>query len=158
FQVFRAVVDDLVGAVLAADRELLGARRGGDDPRAHALSDLHRREPYAARRSEHEQRLTLSKLRAIAERVERRTVRSGEARRGDEVDAAWHGYDLRRVGDELLGHAARRADRDDVVADLHAGHARAQRLDDAGHFAARWERARRLELVFPPNGQAFGEI
>src|SRR5207249_1750363 len=56
-QLLGGVVDGLVGAALARDRELLRRARGRDDPGAQRLADLHGRQADAARRPEHEQRL-----------------------------------------------------------------------------------------------------
>src|SRR5205807_4797605 len=50
-QVFAGVVDGRVGAVLAADRELLVARGAGDDARAERLADLDRGKADAAGRA-----------------------------------------------------------------------------------------------------------
>ena len=53
-QVVGGVVDDVGGAVLAAQVELVVGRRGGDHPGAHQRSELDGGQPHSACRSEHE--------------------------------------------------------------------------------------------------------
>ena len=60
-----------IGTVLAAQGELVLARGGRDDARAHDLADLHRGESDATGGAEHQQRLPALQLRALLERVVR---------------------------------------------------------------------------------------
>ena len=62
-QIVGAVVDRLVGAVLARDGELLRRGGDGDDARAHQLGDLHRGKAGAAGRAEHRHRLARLQMR-----------------------------------------------------------------------------------------------
>ena len=152
-QILRDVVHEEIRAVPLARLELLRRRRGGDDTRPHPLADLHRREPHAARGPQHEQRLTRLEMRAIPQRVHGRPVRRRHARRAPEVDAVRDAQHLRRVGRELLRHAAPDRHREHAIAHAQALDACPHRLDHPRDLAPRRERRRRLELVLPLHDQ-----
>src|SRR6185437_2019977 len=46
--VFLGIVDEVIGAMLLRDRQLLCASGTGNHPRSHGLSDLDRREAHAS--------------------------------------------------------------------------------------------------------------
>ena len=75
-----------------------------------------------------------------------------------EIDIRRHRDAASRIGQHFLREAAI-ADRDrHAVADFEVRHAFAQRLHDAGDFAARRERQRRLELVLVLEHQHVGKV
>ena len=52
-EILALVIDPFVGAMLAGEGELVARGGDGDDPRAHELGDLDRRDAGAAGRAEH---------------------------------------------------------------------------------------------------------
>ena len=67
-----------VGAVRAAQRELVLAARAGDHARAERVRDLHERDPDAAGRGLHQHALAALHARAIDQRQVRGLVRDAE--------------------------------------------------------------------------------
>jgi hypothetical protein len=102
-EVFVAVVDDFVGAVLPRDLQLFGATRGGDDARSQGLPDLHRCDPDTARRSVHQQVFAGPEIRSkdepcVGGRIddgERGPLRERHAGRQPVGAGRWRDRDLR---------------------------------------------------------------
>src|SRR5262249_14985995 len=122
-QIAGAVIDRFVGAVRAADRELLVARRGGDDARAERLADLDRGDADAAGGAEDQQRLAGDQLAAIAQRVIGCGIGEAERGGGVEVHAARQRQQPPCLGLHFLRERAVGGDRHHAVADRHVRHA-----------------------------------
>ncbi len=152
------VVDEVVRAALAGDRELLGRARGRDHARAHRLADLDGGEPDAAGRAEHQQRLAGLEAALPAERDVARDVRDRKRARFVEAHAGGNGERLRLRCHRHLGEPAVGKDRHHAVARGEARDVRTARGDDAGGLQARAERQRRLRLVVAGHHDRVGVV
>ena len=74
----RLVIDDDVGAVLARGGHALVAAAAADDAKPARVRELHGRDPDAAGRAVHEDRLARLRVRALKECAVRRAVRHAQ--------------------------------------------------------------------------------
>ena len=157
-QIVGGVVDRLVGAVFAADSELILCRCAGDHARAQDFPDLDRGQADAAGRPEDEQRLAGCERGAVDERVLRRAV--GEPERGGcrEIHRGRNGKEAARFGCHFFREGAVARDRHHAIARLERRHAVADRLDDARQLAPRRKGQRRLHLILVLDDQDVGEV
>ena len=118
-EIVGAVVDRLVGAVLARHRKLLRRGSNGNDARAHQLGDLHRGKTGAAGGAEHGHRLARLQMPAVFEAVDGGAIRHRHAG-GDRVaDTVGNGDQRLHLGDDLLARPAPAEVGHHPVADLH---------------------------------------
>ena len=157
-QVLIGIVHQLVGAVGAGESELGVGRGAGDDPRAHQLAELDRRNADAARSAKHRKRLAGLERGAVLERVIGRPIGDVEPGRACRIE-------IGRQRDELLDRRchifAGRPIADvaqDPVAGLDPGHAGPDPVDNARELAAGRERQRGLGLVSSSDDQRVVEI
>ena len=141
---------DMVGAVLAGDRELLRAARRGDHRGTQRLAALDRGQADAAARAMHEKRLAGMEVGAPAQGAMGGAVGDGEAGRGDVVHVVGQEDDVVGPGDGLLGEGAMVDDGQHALARLEPAHAGADGLDLAGELQPGREGQRRLFLVAAP--------
>ena len=130
------MVEHVVRALLARERQPFRRAGGADHPQAVRARELHGRGADAAARAVHQHRLARAGLGAEEERAPRRRIRHAERRALRERDPRRQRMRLRLVADEQLSVAARGAVRVDAVAGLEGGHARADLLDGAGDVGA----------------------
>src|SRR4051794_19644637 len=128
-QVLGVVVQHLVGAVGAGERELVVTGGAGDHPRAHDPAQFDRGEPDAARSAEHSQGLTRLHPGPMLEGVVGGAVGDGQRRRALEVEI---GRELDDLARRDRGAFARRVEvgvAQDAVAGLELGNPGAYALD-----------------------------
>lgn len=157
-QAAGAVVDQQVGAGGLGHFQLLVTAGGGDDPRAHGLADLHRRQADAAGGAEHQQGFPRLQVGALLERVHGGAVGHAEGSGGIEVDALGDRHHVVAGHGHLLGEATPAGQRHDPVAGLEVTDLLADGSDGAGGFATRGEGERRLELVLAFDDQGVREV
>src|SRR5436190_30578 len=136
-QVLGRVVDRLVRAVLSAHRELVIGRRAGDDACAERLADFDRREPDAARRAEHQQRLAGLETGPVAQRVIRRAIGQEKRGTGGKIHPGRKRNEPMGLRFDFLGERAVGGERDDLVAGLDVLHVRPDFLHHARELASR---------------------
>jgi hypothetical protein len=108
--------------VLAADRQLLVAGRGGDHARAERLANFNGRQPHPARSTEHQHRFAAFKGCPVHDRVVRRAVGEGDGGRRVEVHTRGHMHQGLDRDHDLLRERAGGGEGDDLVASLEAFH------------------------------------
>ena len=158
------MIDRHVGAELPRPRELVVARRRHDRPRAERLRDREARRRDAAADSPQQHPLALEQVRARDEHPVRGLEHERERGRLLEGEIAGNGVDVRRGhGDQLRVRAvavlADHVDRPvrsldagvehDALSRLEAGHAGAERLDDARAVRAQDARLRHRRQALP---------
>ena len=157
-QVLGGVVDRVVGAPLAAQLELLGARSGCDDPGPEQPAELDRREPDGAAGAQHQQRLTRLQAAPVLQAVETRAIRVVETGDDGEVDGIGNTAGRGRTHRRQLGVAADRAEAaDETITDGPTLDALAELGDDTGDLTPRDVRRDRLVLVLVLDHQRVGE-
>src|SRR5207302_7591372 len=109
FDVCVGVVDDVVGAALARESELLVRRRTRDDACAHQLAEFDCREPRAARRAEYRERLAGLELGAIFQGVQRGAVDHRDAGGAIEVERTGNFHHALRADRDLLARGTKAA-------------------------------------------------
>ncbi len=125
---------------------------------AHLGAQLDGRQPDAAGRAEHQQRLALLQLGPLAERVVRRAVGEQEARRHVERQGVGDGRHDRRRRHQVLGEGAVAREREHAVAHRDVRRPLPHGVDDAGRLAARRERQLGLALVEALDNEGVGEV
>ena len=151
-------VDRLGRAMAPREGELFVRGRAGDHPRAHRLADLHRREPNAAGRAEHEKGLAGFHLGALLQRMQRGAVGDRKARRLVERETI--GDFRQAIGRDRdpLRRRSISADAHDPVADLKPLGFRSQRDHPARELAAGRKGRLGLHLVLALDDQRVEEV
>src|SRR5690606_18003470 len=153
-----AVVDQLVGARIARDLQLLLAGSGSDYPRAHGLADFHRSQTDATGGTQHQQGLAGLQLAALGQRVHGGAIGHAEAGGGDVIHVIGHGQHTEGVSRDLFGKAAVAGQAHDPVAGLEVPDLRSDAGHHTGGLAAGGEGEFRFDLIFAFDDQGIREV
>ena len=132
----------------AAHRELLLVRSARDHLGAEHLANLYRGETYSSRGTQHQQRLTGTKLTTIGKRVIGCAVGRRQARGAGKLYRLGKRSQAVGIGDYFFGIAAVCRLGTDPIADLPAFDAGTDSLHYPCDFGARDERQLGLGLIF----------